>query len=296
MDARKIYWRVRSEKNSIRAGIKALLLNKLLSPFMIIHGPIVFWDDLDMGGREIKNLAANSFDGAWIKDNTISGAKFLDGSVTSAKLADGAVTETKLADGAVGTAKLADGAVTGVKIADGAVGTAKIADLAVTGAKLADGAVGATKIADGAVGTAKIADGAVSNIKLADDIYGIVHDAPTEATVTETTLTLKTSYTATRKGLIPLRVLMKANNPSGSGCTLDMELRVYDGASEYTVHSVTGIAEGSRVKYELLMPYIYSKVAASVKLTEVRLYAKVSAAPASGYEPTVAHELDAYDF
>jgi len=227
--------------------IKTILLNKLLEPYMGFgKGSIVIWDDLNLGGKSIKNHAANAFDGAWLKDGTVGG----------------------------------------VKVSDGAITTAKIADLAVT----------AAKFADGAVSTPKIADGAVTNIKLATDVYDIVHNAPTAVSVTETTYTLKTSYSATRKGIIPLRVVMEATNPTGSGVTQDIELRVWDGTTEYTVHTVTGIAEGTSISLELLMPHIYSKVAASVKITEVRLYSRASAAPAAGYEPTCRHVIDVYDF
>jgi len=237
--------------------IKTILLNKLFEPYIQFGGgSIVFWDDINLGGKAILNHATNAFDGAWIKNLTIASAK----------------------------------------IADGAIGTAKIADLAVTLAKIADGAVSAAKIATGAVGTAQLADGGVTNVKLAADVYGIVHNAPAAVTVTETTYTLKTSYAATRKGIIPLRVVMEATNPTGSGVTQNIELRVFDGTTEYTVHTVTGIAEGTSVSLELLMPYIYSKVAASVKITEIRLYSLVSATPAAGYEPTCRHVADLYDF
>jgi hypothetical protein len=108
-------------------------------------------------------------------------------------------------------------------------------------------------------------------------------------TVTETAATLKDSCgpTGNKNVLYPLNIVVDADNPTGSGVTLTVEVKLYhsDG-SETTIDTFT-VAEGASDTKDYTTEYIAKALSEGVSVVEVRLYAYCSAAPATGYEPTV---------
>jgi len=108
-------------------------------------------------------------------------------------------------------------------------------------------------------------------------------------TVTETVLTLKDECLAVspREFLIPLNVTVEYDNPTGSGVTLYVQPRLYfDDGTEENIDSFS-VAEGVADSREYFSNFIARAFKDGVGISAVRLYAYVTATPATGYEPTV---------
>jgi len=108
-------------------------------------------------------------------------------------------------------------------------------------------------------------------------------------TVTETTLTLKDECLAVapREFLIPLNITVEYDNPAGSGVSLRVESRLYFDDGTEALIDAFDVAEGVADSREYLSNFIARALKDGVGISAVRLYASVTATPATGYEPTV---------
>jgi len=133
-----------------------------------------------------------------------------------------------------------------------------------------------TPIYDGGSGT--IFDGVVLNKGNASSV-----------TVTETSETLKQSVTPDLNFMYYVDgVHVVANNPAGSGATLYFKVKAeLSTGSEIELSSET-VAEGNSFDSWLRWPY--DSITNEGVVKSIKLYAYCSAAPASGYEPTVQLE------
>ena len=109
--------------------------------------------------------------------------------------------------------------------------------------------------------------------------------------VTETTSTLKDEVKPLepKNVLYPFVIKVRAENPTGSGATLYYQVRLafHDG-SEEPLEPERSVAEGSSEERTYLSSDIALSFRDGLGLIAARLYAYCSAAPAEGYEPTVA--------
>jgi len=108
-------------------------------------------------------------------------------------------------------------------------------------------------------------------------------------TVTETTATLKDSCapTGNKKVLYPLNIVIDSSNPTGSGVTLYVEVKLlHSDGTETTIESYS-VAAGATDTKDYATNAIAKALKDGVSVTEVRLYAYCSATPATGAEPTV---------
>ena len=110
----------------------------------------------------------------------------------------------------------------------------------------------------------------------------------TAAQVTETELTLKQSVAPDNSNGYLVHVdgiHVSVNNPSGSGANLHIEVRAYlDDGTEDTIYT-NDYAENT--SDDFWQHNIYSQITNGKAIKEIRLYANVDTAPASGSEPTV---------
>jgi|Deesub1362A_J573_1020465.scaffolds.fasta_scaffold00761_32 hypothetical protein len=110
--------------------------------------------------------------------------------------------------------------------------------------------------------------------------------------VTETALTLKQEVTPDNDFIsIVDSIHVVADNPSGSGCTLFFMLRALlsDGATEVNLlDAEESVAEGA--SFDDVLIDVMSSITTNEKVSAIRLYAYCSAAPASGFEPTIQLE------
>jgi hypothetical protein len=108
--------------------------------------------------------------------------------------------------------------------------------------------------------------------------------------VTETTATLKQSV-APDFGFYGFAyiegVRITASNPAGSGVTLYFQVRaLLDDGTEVNLSDWVSVAAGA--SFDDWLRWVYDAVGNGRAIREVRLYAYVSATPATGYEPTVS--------
>jgi len=107
--------------------------------------------------------------------------------------------------------------------------------------------------------------------------------------VTETTMTLKDSAlpTSPKNVLFPQNVYVTADNPTGSGVTLYVSVRLaHSDDTETTIENFTVPAGGTAYK-DYSPVYLAPRYKDGVSIVGVRLYAYVSATPPAGYEPAV---------
>lgn len=105
--------------------------------------------------------------------------------------------------------------------------------------------------------------------------------------VTNTTQQLLLESLTTKDFLDPELVTVVFNNPSGSGVTLYLELRlVYNDGNESTFKNIT-VAEGVSDTYNILSEDIYEDILDDKRIVGIRLYGYVSSTPSSGLEPSV---------
>ena len=112
----------------------------------------------------------------------------------------------------------------------------------------------------------------------------------TSVTVTETALTLKQIVKPDNDFISLIQSIhVVASNPSGSGCSLFFMLRVLleDDTEVDLLDAEEEVAEGSSFDDWLIL---IDSIPSNRKIKEVRLYARCSTTPASGYEPTVQLE------
>lgn len=104
-----------------------------------------------------------------------------------------------------------------------------------------------------------------------------------DSKVTSTSATMVQEYSV-QPGYIE-GIHLVANNPSGSGCTLYLQLRAYlENGSEVALHDWVSVGEGG--SFDDWLRWIYEKINDGLAISSIRLYAYVSATPNSGYEPT----------
>ena len=107
-------------------------------------------------------------------------------------------------------------------------------------------------------------------------------------TVTETSETLKQTVSPDYDFIEYLEgVHVVANNPSGSGCTLTFRIKAQTVEGVVTISTQT-VNEGE--SFDSWLRWSVDAIINNSKIKEIRLYAYCSAAPASGYEPTVQLE------
>jgi len=113
--------------------------------------------------------------------------------------------------------------------------------------------------------------------------------AGTAKTVTETTLTLKDECvpSGNKRVLYPLSIVIDASNPTGSGVTLYVEVRLLHSDGTETLVDSFSVAEGTTPTKDYTSEVIAKALAEGVSVTGIRLYAYCSATPTTGYEPTV---------
>ena len=110
------------------------------------------------------------------------------------------------------------------------------------------------------------------------------------ARVVETERSLKLAVRG-RGCLVPLLAVLAVSNPSGSGCTVYIDLVLAHGdGSETTVDSFS-VAEGSTESRSYTADAVARAFRDGVSVVEVRVYAYCSATPAPGYEPGIALEV-----
>jgi len=130
------------------------------------------------------------------------------------------------------------------------------------------------------------------------NLLGRVYDGSLK-TVVETTFTLKDEVLPAepKSVLYPKHVVIDFNNPTDSGVFLDYELRLFHSdKSETVVLSKTGIPPGSSGADDIIEEVLADAYKDGVSVVAVRLYAKVSATPPAGYEPTVRCKLRGVQF
>jgi len=113
----------------------------------------------------------------------------------------------------------------------------------------------------------------------------------TSATVTETALTMKQEVTPDNDFISLIESIhVIANNPSGSGVTLYFMLRavISDDSEVDLLDAEESVAEGE--SFDDVLIDVMEAIPTNEKIKAVRLYAYCSAAPNSGYEPTVQLE------
>jgi len=111
----------------------------------------------------------------------------------------------------------------------------------------------------------------------------------TAKTVTETTSTLKDECApvSPKNVLYPLNVVVNASNPTGSGVTLSVEVKLrHSDDTETTIDSFSA-AEGETAKKDYMSADIAKALKEGVSVIGARVYAYCSATPAVGFEPTV---------
>ena len=112
-------------------------------------------------------------------------------------------------------------------------------------------------------------------------------DSTPVITVTNTTLAKLGEVTTTKQYLDPETIDVVFNNPSGSGVTLYLVLRIlYSDGTESDFKNIT-IAEGVSDKYSILSEDIYENIEDDKQIQGIRVYGYVSSTPNSGFEPTV---------
>jgi len=110
----------------------------------------------------------------------------------------------------------------------------------------------------------------------------------TPTTVTETTEVLKEEIgpSGNKSILDPRRLLVSATNPTGSGVSLNIIIRVlYHDGTEADLDSIT-VAEGGSVSNTYLESDFSTVIAEAKAITAIRIYAYCSATPAAGSEPS----------